>query len=369
VEADVVCLLVQAPDGIGFVVGGTEDTNHGLCGAAAVLVQIYHPGRQSGTVAVGFCIKAGAVSNRRGYDAGAHHHHTVSTTTSQGSALALSKQGTSLSLQVHSVDDLQRLARLFAASGLFGRSANPDATLAQCAVQLLAGMEAGFTPFASITGIYVVQGRPGFSAQLLAQAIKKHPQYDYRVLEKTDRLCRIKFLSGTEELGTETFTIEMAERAGLIKNGGPWKHPEAMLFARALTAGMRTHCPDALGGHTPYTPEELGAKGTIDEQGMVTVAEVQASRPMLTSTEDLVAGAQRACDARGLTSGGLACFLDELGATCLQELERHQLARLAKSGLSPETVERCNAAAEALVTAVDEELPATWAEPLPAAVA
>ena len=295
----------------------------------------------------------------------------MSTTTSPGSALALSQQGTTLSLQVRSVDDLQRLARLFAASGLFGRSGNPDATLAQCAVQLLAGMEAGFTPFASITGIYVVQGRPGFSAQLLAQAIKRHPDYDYRVLEKTDQVCRIRFLSRGEELGVETFTIQMAERAGLIGKGGPWKqYPEAMLFARALTAGMRTHCPDALGGHSAYTPEELGATGTIDEQGMVTVTEVR-ERPMLTTTEDLVAGAQRACDARGLTPGGLQVFLDELGATCLQELERHQLARLAKSGVSPETVARCNAAAEALTTTAEDpnDLPATWAEPATAAAA
>lgn len=295
----------------------------------------------------------------------------MSTTTSQGSALALSQQGTTLSLQVRSVDDLQRLARLFAASGLFGRSANPDATLAQCAVQLLAGMEAGMTPFASITSIYIVNGRPGFSAQALAQAIKRHPEYDYRVLSKTAEECRIRFLCRGEELGIETFTMDMAERAGLVGKAGPWKqYPEAMLFARCLTAGMRTHCPDALGGHTPYTPEELGAQGQIDEQGMVTVTEVTAAPPQLSSTDELIAGAARACDANGLTAGGLQVFLDELGATCLQELPRNQLARLAKSGLSPETVERCNAAADALVTAVDDadDLPATWAEPVSAAL-
>lgn len=282
------------------------------------------------------------------------------------SALALAQQGTSLSLQVRSVDDLQRLARLFAASGLFGRSANPDATLAQCAVQLLAGMEAGFTPFASITGIYVVQGRPGFSAQLLAQAIKRHPDYDYRVLEKTDQVCRIKFLSRGEELGIETFTLQMAERAGLIGKGGPWKqYPEAMLFARALTAGMRTHCPDALGGHTPYTPEELGAQGTIDEQGMVTV-EAKPAPKMLTTTEELVAGAQRACDASGLTPSGVMAMCQEISggeALELMELQRNMLARLAKSGITPESAERWNTAAEM----ADDELPATWTEaPVPA---
>lgn len=294
----------------------------------------------------------------------------MSTPTSQGNALALSQQGTTLSLQVSSVDDLQRLARLFAASGLFGRG-NPDALIAECAVRLVAGMEVSMTPFQAVTSIYIVNGRPGFSAQALAQAIKKHPRYDYRVVSKSDQACRIAFYESGEKLGEEEFTMAMAERAGLVGKAGPWRqYPEAMLFARALTAGMRTHCPDALGGHTPYTPEELGAQGQIDEQGMVTVTEV-TERPMLTSTEDLVAGAQRACDARGLTAGGLTVFLDELGATCLQELERHQLARLAKSGLSPETVARCNAAAEALVSPADDadDLPATWTEPATAAAA
>lgn len=296
----------------------------------------------------------------------------MSTTTSPGSALALSQQGTSLSLRVQSPDDLQRLARLFAASGLFGRGANPDALMAECAIKILAGMEAGFGPFASAAGVSVINGKPGFGANLLAQAIKRHPVYDYRVLEKTDAICRIKFLAGKEELGVETFTMDMAKRAGLVKASGPWaQYPEAMLFARCLTAGMRTHCPDALGGVAAYTPEELGATGVIDENGTVTVTEVRDERPMLTSLDDLVTGAQRACDARGLTPGGLACFLDELGATCLQELERHQLARLAKSGVSPETVARCNAAAEALVTPADDadDLPATWAEPATAAAA
>lgn len=294
----------------------------------------------------------------------------MSTTPSQGSPLALSQQGTTLSLQVRSVDDLQRLARLFAASGLFGRG-NPDALIADCAVRLLSGMEVGMTPFQAVTSIYIVNGRPGFSAQALAQAIKKHSRYDYRVVNKSDQACRIAFYESGEKLGEEEFTMAMAERAGLVGKGGPWKqYPEAMLFARALTAGMRTHCPDALGGHTPYTPEELGATGTIDEQGMVTVTEVQPTeRKMLATTEDLVAGAQRACDARGLTAGGLAVFLDELGATKLEELQHNQLARLAKSGLSPETVERCNAAAEALVIVQDDELPATWTEPVSAAVA
>ena len=296
------------------------------------------------------------------------------------SALATTSASPGLSLQLQSVDDLQRLARLFSASGLFGRAAgNPDQHMAECAIKILAGSECGFGPFASSAGVSVINGRPGFGANLLAQAIKRHPSYDYRVLEKTDQVCRIRFLSGKEELGVETFTIAMAERAGLIKGGGPWKqYPEAMLFARCLSAGMRTHCPDALGGAPAYTPEELGATGQIDENGVVvaTVSEVPAAapRPTLTTVEDLTAGALRACEARGLTPNGVLVMVHELSngeATSLDQLPRNILARLAKSGISPESAERWNTAGDALTELADDpdDLPASWgapAEPVPA---
>ena len=291
---------------------------------------------------------------------------------SPGSALATTSSA-SLSLQIQSPDDLQRLARLFSASGLFGRAAgnDRDAHMAECAIKILAGMEAGFGSFASIAGISVINGKPGFGANLLAQAIKRHPLYDYRVLEKTDQVCRIKFLAGKEELGIETFTIQMAERAGLIGKGGPWKqYPEAMLFARCLSAGMRTHCPDALGGAPAYTPEELGAQGQIDENGVVVATITEEPRPaprMLSTVEDLTAAAQAAAVASGLTPDGLTALVDELSkgeTTDLARLPRNILARLAKSGVTAETVERCNAAAAALTEqpADDpDDLPATWA--------
>jgi hypothetical protein len=256
---------------------------------------------------------------------------------------------TSLSIRVSNVDELKALARVFAVSGMFG-TANNDQTLAKCAVQLMAGMEAGFTPFASITGIYVINGKPGFSAQLLAQAIKRHPHYDYRVLEKSDAGCTIRFLSDGEILGEERFTMEMAKRAGL--NSGPWKaYPEAMLFARCLTAGMRTHCPDALGGHTPYTPEELGAPGQIDESGMV-VATVQDVTPSEPDRDALQAAAIRKLKDCGVTTAGLKAMLTDLGGEgCkgIGQLADDVLIRLAKGGAKPETVERWNGAEKPMI--------------------
>ena len=271
---------------------------------------------------------------------------------------ALTAPGTSsLSLQVSSVDDLARLARVFAASGLFGRAGNQDTQIAECAIRLMAGMEAGFSPFASATGVHIINGRPAFSANLLAQAVRRHPDYDYRVLEKTAKICRVRFLSRGEVLGDELFTIEMAERAGLLKNPTWRSYPEAMLFSRALTAGMRTHCPDALGGSSAYTPEELGASDVVP----VTVTEP----PLLTSTEELTAGAERACRAQGLTDFGIRSLVAEISkgnAESLEELPHNMLARLAKSGVTPETVARCNADPDPEPETTDDpdDLPAAW---------
>jgi hypothetical protein len=182
-------------------------------------------------------------------------------------------------------------------------------------------------------------------------------------MEKTAKLCRIKFLANGEVLGEEVFTIEMAERAGLTadKPGqrgiSPWKaYPEAMLFSRALTAGMRTHCPDALGGHTAYTPDELGAAADVVP---VTVTEqAPAPTPAPEADATLLAQAYSACADAGLSDDGLIALVSELSddqAETLDQLPVAILQRLAKSGVSAATVARCNADPQDA-----DDLPAAW---------
>jgi hypothetical protein len=277
------------------------------------------------------------------------------TEASPGSALATT-QNPAFALQVRSVDDLARLARVFAASGLFGRSGNQETQVAECAIRLMAGMEAGFSPFASATGVHIIEGKPAFSSNLLAQAVRRHPVYDYRVLEHSATVCRIQFAAHGQPIGVSEFTIEMAKRAGLAGKPIWQKYPESLLFARALTSGMRTHCPDALGGATAYTREEL------EPSTPVTVADVTPHQPT-PSLADLRAQASIACANAGLTIDGLQAFCSELssgdGAT-LAAVSPETLARVVRVGVSPETVARCNAAGEALTVAADDEPPAAW---------
>lgn len=165
---------------------------------------------------------------------------------------------------VRSVDDLARIGKMMAVSGYFQDAREA----AQAAVKIQAGMEMGFGPFTSMTGIHIIQGRPSVGANLMASAVKTNPRYDYRVREMSDQVCRIEFFEiiggKRESIGVSEFTLADGKKAG-TKNLD--KFPRNMLFARAMSNGIRWFCPDAFNGNTVYTPEELGAD--VDADGNV----------------------------------------------------------------------------------------------------
>jgi hypothetical protein len=213
-------------------------------------------------------------------------------------------------------------------------------------------MEAGFSPFASATGVHIIEGKPAFSSNLLAQAVRRHPTYDYKVLEHTATACRIQFTANAQPLGISEFTIEMAKRANLATKSIWIKYPEAMLFSRALTAGIRVYCPDALGGSVAYTPEELG-----DDAEVVPVT-VTEPAPAPEPDATLLAQAYSACADAGLSDDGLIALVSELSkgqAYALDKLPVAILQRLVKHGVSAETVARCNGDSEDA-----DDLPAAW---------
>ena len=165
---------------------------------------------------------------------------------------------------IRSVDDLSRIGKMMAVSGYFQDARDA----AQAAVKVQAGMEMGFGPFASMTGIHIIQGRPSVGANLMASAVKSNPRYDYRVREMSETVCKIEFFEliggKRESIGISEFTIAEARKAG-TKNLD--KFPRNMLFARAMSNGIRWYCPDVFAGNPTYTPEELGAD--VDEDGNI----------------------------------------------------------------------------------------------------
>src|SRR5215510_14953740 len=96
------------------------------------------------------------------------------------------------------LEDPEKLGRLLAASGYFDDA--KDA--AQAVVKVLAGMELGFGPIASMTGVYIVKGRVTMSANLMAAQIKRwRPRYDYKVRDLTNDKAVIAFFEDGEEVG------------------------------------------------------------------------------------------------------------------------------------------------------------------------
>jgi hypothetical protein len=174
-----------------------------------------------------------------------------------------SEMGTDLTIRQNDLDQLWQLGSILAQSGMF-----QDAKMeAQAVVKVLAGRELGFGAIASMTGVNVIKGRVGLSANLMAAAVKRSGKYTYRVRVMDNTLCEIEFFERVdgkwESIGVSPFTLEDAKKAGTQNLD---KFPRNMLFARALSNGVRWFCPDVTGGPV-YTPEELGAE--VDDEGEV----------------------------------------------------------------------------------------------------
>lgn len=169
--------------------------------------------------------------------------------------------------------DTMNLGQLLAQSGYFQDARD----MAQAVVKVLAGRELGFGPIASMTGIYIVKGRVTLSANLMAAAVKRSGRYNYRITEHTDQRCTVEFYEDGKAVGTSSFSVDDAKRAGL--SGDNWRgYPRNMLFARALSNGAKWYCADIWGGPI-YTPDELGAE--VDgETGEVVQPAKLAAQPI-----------------------------------------------------------------------------------------
>lgn len=145
--------------------------------------------------------------------------------------------------------DMMNVSKAFYESGMF----TDIKSIAQAMVKISAGAEIGIPPFAAMTGIHIIQGKPTIGAGLIASRVKGSGKYDYKVIEASEKVCSIDFFQGNTKIGNSTFTIEDARKA-LTKNID--KFPKNMLFARAISNGVKWYCPDIFSGPV-YVPEEM----------------------------------------------------------------------------------------------------------------
>ena len=174
---------------------------------------------------------------------------------------------------INSMDDAERAARAMVASGFFTDAKQ----LSQAVVKILAGQELGFGPFASMTGVNIIQNKPVLAANLMAAAVKRQGKYNYRVISLTNDGCELAFLENGQEVGRSTFDKSDAEKAQLLNKDNWRKWPRNMYFARALSNGQKWYAPDVFNGATVYTPDELGAR--VDEEGNAVIDAVATTAP------------------------------------------------------------------------------------------
>jgi hypothetical protein len=178
---------------------------------------------------------------------------------------------------VRNIDDLARVSKLLADSGYFTDARDA----AQCGVKVLAGLEMGIGAFSSMAGIHVIKGKPSIGAGLMAAAVKRSGKYNYRVTKHTASECVIDFFERGEPCGTSSFSMDDAKAAGLVNNDNWKRAPRNMLFARALSNGVRWYAPDVFDVST-YVPEELGAD--VDDEGNVVRVPAAAAKVTIEST-------------------------------------------------------------------------------------
>jgi|GEM_PF-1430272 len=184
----------------------------------------------------------------------------------------ISNQAITGSLKVQTMDDLSRLSKMMATSGFF----DDCKEAAQAGVKILAGMEMGLGAFASLTGIHLIKGKPTIGANLMAAKVKASGKYNYRVLEHTATVCRIAFYEHKEQIGVSEFTTDDAAKMGTQHMN---KFPKNMLFARAMSNGIKWYAPDIFLGAPVYTPDELGA--AVDDDGnYIDVVQTTQSQPV-----------------------------------------------------------------------------------------
>lgn len=145
--------------------------------------------------------------------------------------------------------DAISIGETFYKSGMFSDIKSAQ----QAVVKIMAGAEMGISPFQAMSGIHIIQGKPTIGAGLMASRVKASGKYNYKVLEMTDKVCSIEFTEGGQSIGTSSFTIDDAKKAG-TKNID--RFPRNMLFARAMSNGVRWFCPDIYEGPV-YVPEEM----------------------------------------------------------------------------------------------------------------
>lgn len=147
------------------------------------------------------------------------------------------------------VQEVQTMAMAVAKSGLFGMK-TPEQALAL----MLVAQSEGLHPARAAMEYHVIQGRPALKADaMLSRFQNAGGKVEWKSYTDEDVTGVFSHPSGGSV--TISWTMVMANKAGLTKNPTWKQYPRAMLRARCISEGIRTVYPGVSVGI--YTPEEV----------------------------------------------------------------------------------------------------------------
>lgn len=178
-------------------------------------------------------------------------------------------------VQLQPIDDaFVKVIQWVALSGYFKEAKDE----AQAAVKMLIGRELGLQPMASMMGIDIIDTqrgpRPRLSSNVMAGLIKASGEYDY-TSQTSATSASVTVLRNNPDgpptaMGTVSYTIEEARKAGIARPGSPWeKFTPDMLFARAMSRTKRLvpHLFIGLSGNVDVIlPEDVDDEPMTDDQ-------------------------------------------------------------------------------------------------------
>jgi hypothetical protein len=171
--------------------------------------------------------------------------------------------------ELMTVTDIERMAVAVAKSNLFGVR-TPDQAMALMLISQAEGMH----PAIAARDYHVINGKPTLKADAMLARFQQAGG-TVKWSEYTDTaVCAVVShpAGGSVEI---TWTIAMAEKAGLTKNPTWRQYPRQMLRARVISEGIRTVFPGVAVG--VYTPEEAA---DFDKQPPAPAAAAPETQPM-----------------------------------------------------------------------------------------
>jgi len=136
---------------------------------------------------------------------------------------------------------------------------------------MLAARELGIPPMQALNGgLHIIEGKVEISARMMSAMIRR-AGHDFDIIESTDEICVLEGRrQGKEKPLRVSYSIQDAQRAGLVKDKGGWKKvPKDMCFARALSRLARQMFSDVIG--IGYVEGEIRETklGTYEQQKQV----------------------------------------------------------------------------------------------------